>query len=163
MVERSLSMWEVRGSMPRSSSILFRCYLVVDNRVAHWRFVHFVSFSIAPFEIYIIVFNRPNLQYKNSKTNKAPGGVEPSTFCLLGRRSNQLSYRAICASCYHPCAWLSLTGQCTRRKKKSPRRGIEPRSPAWQAGILTTILTRIDEHCKIRTFFDGRLYKIWIL
>ena len=26
--------------------------------------------------------------------NKAPGGVEPSTFCLLGRRSNQLSYRA---------------------------------------------------------------------
>ena len=23
-----------------------------------------------------------------------------------------------------------------------PRRGIEPRSPAWQAGILTTILTR---------------------
>ena len=30
-------------------------------------------------------------------------------------------------------------------KKKavlSPRRGIEPRSPAWQAGILTTILTR---------------------
>ena len=27
-------------------------------------------------------------------------------------------------------------------RKKSPRRGIEPRSPAWQAGILTTILTR---------------------
>ena len=27
--------------------------------------------------------------------------------------------------------------------KKSPRRGIEPRSPAWQAGILTTILTRM--------------------
>ena len=25
----------------------------------------------------------------------------------------------------------------------SPRRGIEPRSPAWQAGILTTILSRI--------------------
>ena len=24
----------------------------------------------------------------------------------------------------------------------SPRRGIEPRSPAWQAGILTTILPR---------------------
>ena len=28
-------------------------------------------------------------------------------------------------------------------RKKSPRRGIEPRSPAWQAGILTTILSRI--------------------
>ena len=25
----------------------------------------------------------------------------------------------------------------------SPRRGIEPRSPAWQAGILTTILSRM--------------------
>ena len=29
-----------------------------------------------------------------------------------------------------------------REKKKTPRRGIEPRSPAWQAGILTTILPR---------------------
>ena len=28
-------------------------------------------------------------------------------------------------------------------KKSAPCRGIEPRSPAWQAGILTTILTRI--------------------
>ena len=27
--------------------------------------------------------------------------------------------------------------------KKAPRPGIEPGSPAWQAGILTTILTRI--------------------
>lgn len=27
-------------------------------------------------------------------------------------------------------------------KNNSPRRGIEPRSPAWQAGILTTILPR---------------------
>ena len=87
--------------MPRSSSILFRSYLVVDNRVANGRCVHFVSFSIAPFEIYIIVFNRPNLQYKNIKTNKAPGGVEPSTFCLLGRRSNQLSYRAATISRGH--------------------------------------------------------------
>ena len=30
-------------------------------------------------------------------------------------------------------------------KTISPSRGIEPRSPAWQAGILTTILTRIAE------------------
>ena len=27
-------------------------------------------------------------------------------------------------------------------KHHAPRRGIEPRSPAWQAGILATILTR---------------------
>ena len=32
---------------------------------------------------------------------------------------------------------------CTPLSKKNPpRRGIEPRSPAWQAGILTTILPR---------------------
>ena len=30
-------------------------------------------------------------------------------------------------------------------KKNPPRRGIEPRSPAWQAGILTTILPRIAD------------------
>ena len=30
-----------------------------------------------------------------------------------------------------------------RKKVNPPRRGIEPRSPAWQAGILTTILPRI--------------------
>ena len=28
-------------------------------------------------------------------------------------------------------------------EKNPPRRGIEPRPPAWQAGILTTILSRI--------------------
>ena len=37
-----------------------------------------------------------------------------------------------------------------KKKKKnmspSPRRGIEPRSPAWQAGILTTILPRTSHH-----------------
>ena len=39
---------------------------------------------------------------KEKKANKwgekkiqAPGGFEPSTFCLLGRRSNQLSYGAL--------------------------------------------------------------------
>ncbi len=42
-------------------------------------------------------------------------------------------------------------------KNESPRRGIEPRSPAWQAGILTTILSRIGKieitctnQCKIK-------------
>ena len=29
-----------------------------------------------------------------------------------------------------------------RQKDWTPRRGIEPRSPAWQAGILATILSR---------------------
>ena len=42
-------------------------------------------------------------------------------------------------SIYHKCS-----GQNKEEKKSSapPRRGIEPRSPAWQAGILTTILPR---------------------
>ena len=30
-----------------------------------------------------------------------------------------------------------------KKKQKSPRRGIEPWSPSWQAGILTTILSRM--------------------
>ena len=33
-----------------------------------------------------------------------------------------------------------------RVKKETPRRGIEPRFPAWQAGILTTILPRTLFH-----------------
>ena len=52
------------------------------------------------------------------------------------------------------------------KKQKSPRRGIEPRSPAWQAGILTTILTRmtyvIDKRmCQFKTIYiNGN--KIWL-
>ena len=36
----------------------------------------------------------------------------------------------------------SIPSILIRKPKKSPRPGIEPRSPAWQAGILTTILPR---------------------
>ena len=34
------------------------------------------------------------------------------------------------------------------KKAWTPRRGIEPRSPAWQAGILATILTRTEKVLK---------------
>ena len=37
--------------------------------------------------------------------------------------------------------------ECVRLEKNAPRRGIEPRSPAWQAGILTTILSWSLSHC----------------
>ncbi len=38
-----------------------------------------------------------------------------------------------------------MSSQFQKKSEKwTPRRGIEPRSPAWQAGILTTILTRIS-------------------
>ncbi len=36
-----------------------------------------------------------------------------------------------------------ISKQMGNIQKISPRRGIKPRSPAWQAGILTTILSRI--------------------
>ena len=40
-----------------------------------------------------------------------------------------------------------------KHPKIPPRRGIEPRSPAWQAGILTTILTRISyKYAKEHTY-----------
>ena len=40
------------------------------------------------------------------------------------------------------------------KKRTPPRRGIEPRSPAWQAGILTSILSRI----KIPLFIKKKRY-----
>ena len=43
---------------------------------------------------------------------------------------------------YVPLCGLSNIVHPKKRAVLSPRRGIEPRSPAWQAGILTTILTR---------------------
>ena len=46
-----------------------------------------------------------------------------------------------------------------KKKKESypPRRGIEPRSPAWQAGILTTILTRSCYGMCFLAFYSGLL------
>ena len=43
------------------------------------------------------------------------------------------------------------------KEKNSLCRGIEPRSPAWQAGILTTILT------KIVVTWVKKLESIWFL
>ena len=47
-----------------------------------------------------------------------------------------------------------------RWNKTSPRRGIEPRSPAWQAGILTTILTRMLDINNSRTIINLLYYKL---
>ena len=38
--------------------------------------------------------------------------------------------------------------------QKTPERGIEPRSPAWQAGILTTILRKL-------TILENSSYKFY--
>ena len=69
---------------------------------------------------------------------------------LGGRQSfqpNHMMSQVKCASAssMHR-ARLSLDLTLTKHLKVlSPRRGIEPRSPAWQAGILTTILSRITD------------------
>ena len=47
-------------------------------------------------------------------------------------------------------------------KSYPPRRGIEPRSPAWQAGILTTILPRISPFSVATKFIGRRLKCGWI-
>ena len=41
--------------------------------------------------------------------------------------------------------------------KKFPHRGIEPRSPAWQAGILTTILPNM---VKVLKKVGYKLFKV---
>ena len=43
---------------------------------------------------------------------------------------------------------------CQLLKSYPPRRGIEPRSPAWQAGILTTILPRMSLHSELINFIS---------
>ena len=42
----------------------------------------------------------------------------------------------------------------TLNRKVTPRQGIEPWSPAWQAGILTTILSRTENHCLLAIFSE---------
>ena len=53
-----------------------------------------------------------------------------------------------------PCDFFAGEGWKFARKD-SPCRGIEPRSPAWQAGILTTILTRMLNNC--HSLFSGQI------
>ena len=47
-----------------------------------------------------------------------------------------------------------------KKRKPSPRRGIEPRSPAWQAGILTTILPRIWDKSMIALFKMSKIASV---
>ena len=44
-----------------------------------------------------------------------------------------------------PIHWTMSIETRLEKKKTTPRRGIEPRSSAWQAEILTTILPRIAD------------------
>ena len=49
------------------------------------------------------------------------------------------------------------------KKKISPQRGIEPRSPAWQAGILTTILPRTSwQQQGVNDIFNAHFYSFLI-
>ena len=71
-------------------------------------------------------------------------------------RRTQENCMAVCQKTHMQ---LSGFGQLTRPKRGwPPRRGIEPRSPAWQAGILTTILTRTDTQKFGHLFLCNFLY-----
>ena len=57
--------------------------------------------------------------------------------------------------------WNVTNVQCALLwgQKYPPRRGIEPRSPAWQAGILTTILPRTRQPmANILIVSDSRIF-----
>lgn len=57
-----------------------------------------------------------------------------------------------------PCPLLFVN---QKRLACTPRRGIEPRPPAWQAGILTTILSRTVAHL-YRLRFHVILHKLML-
>ena len=48
--------------------------------------------------LFVGTWNEQIKLFSEKNYQEAPGGVEPSTFRLLGGRSNQLSYRACVAS-----------------------------------------------------------------
>ena len=76
--------------------------------------------------------------------------VELMTFCLQGKRSNQLSYNGKKGSKLR----IESRTSCTQSKNHTTRPfwqnmhrpGIEPGSPAWKAGILTTIPTMLKKN-----------------
>ena len=106
VVERSLSMWEVPGSIPGISR--------------NFLFILLIGFTI--------LYN-----------------VCSSPFKLSTNCKNRTSNQTRCTTVSTIRVWIiKLTHSRKRKKSKMnpPRRGIEPRSPAWQAGILTTILPR---------------------
>ena len=67
--------------------------------------------------------------------------IEIDGYLRRHRDSNLARYR-----CYgKPNCYLATRSHVSL--KSAPRQGIEPWSPAWQAGILTTILSRIEHVC----------------
>ena len=69
-----------------------------------------------------------SLQHPKNKENSF--GHRKLKFCAYSMLLVTNNTKMVCCS------------KTTNSKKYPPRRGIEPRSPAWQAGILTTILPR---------------------
>ena len=107
------------------------------------------------------------LRFENQKVHLAERGFDPRTSGLWAQHASTAPLCSAGSGVYKRYMnWVDLPNKSMSFRESSskpppkmcsPRRGIEPRSPAWQAGILTTILprTRLEP-----TNYDG---KYWII
>ena len=76
--------------------------------------------------------------------SSAAGSIHYSHYEHYGHGGWSLTWAGTGNWCWHFQTWshMWLHWLSPQQNWFSPRRGIEPRSPAWQAGILATILSR---------------------
>ena len=112
--------WYSSGQQP----IRFKFFLYSSKFFAlnHFSQVHFLHGS-----------KRTWIGYEKSTNLSEPCGCTPIT--IISAPVQILAARVARNISFCLCSVVLLN------KKITPRRGIEPRSPAWQAGILTTILS----------------------
>ena len=78
--------------------------------------------------------------------SSAAGSIHYSHYEHYGHGGWSLTWAGTGNWCWHFQTWshMWLHWLSPQQNWFSTRRGIEPRSPAWQAGILATILSRIS-------------------